>query len=334
MLGLSSLTDSVHASALFAPYQHVAEHVTADNLKIQTSVYGQPQALIRNGRSVLPASISSAIWGFASGECGQEVWGGHNADQFAQANVADFNQAGLAYLISTGGQAAMFTCASDEGMRQFVERYQSPMLKGIDFDIEGQQSDQQIEDLVLRARYLQQNFPHLRLSFTLATHAGSDARRASLNRTGELVVRLLKQHQVNSAIINLMVMDYGKASRQVCVVKSLGPAKTKRCDMGKSALQAVQNVASKYDLSYSRLAVTAMIGVNDVLENVFSLRDAQQMLDDARNYGYAGVHYWSLDRDRSCTQARLRQASPICHGLPRLPALSFAQTILPAPSAP
>ncbi len=307
----------------FAPYQHVALNFNAETSRIHTSVSGQPEPLIRDGRSILPARIETLIWGFASGECGQEVWGQVTGEQFAKENVADFVQAGLGYVLSTGGQAAMFSCGSDQGMASFIQRYDSPMLRGVDFDIEGQQSDQQIEQLVLRARYLRQHYPHLRLSFTLATHAGSDQRRASLNRTGEKVVHLIKQHQLDGAIINLMVMDFGKASSKVCVLRG------KRCDMGKSAWQAVQNVSHTYQIPVSQIAVTAMIGVNDVLENVFDLNDARQMLDDARQHAYAGVHFWSLDRDRSCQQKLVKQASPVCHGMPGLAPLTYSMILNP-----
>lgn len=327
LITLSAVNASALAETLVAPYQHVAQHFSAENSQIRTSVLGQVEAVVRDGRSILPATIPTLIWGFASGECGQEVWGTRAGELFATQNVADFNQAGLRYILSTGGQAAMFSCASDEGMRQFVQRYQSPMLAGIDFDIEGQQTDQQIEDLVLRARFLQENFPALRVSFTLATHAGTTARKANLNRTGDLVVRLVQKHQMDKAIINLMVMDYGPASPRVCVLDAATKSKAVRCDMGRSVHQAVSNVARRYKLAYSRIAVTAMIGVNDVLENVFDLHAAQRMLTDARHYGYAGVHFWSLDRDRSCDAPEPKQASPICHGLPGLAPLSFSKTL-------
>lgn len=322
---------SAFAATLQAPYQHVAQHFSAESSQIRTSVLGQTEAVVQAGRSILPATIDTLIWGFASGECGQEVWGSSSAERFAAQNVADFNQAGLRYILSTGGQAAMFSCASDEGMRQFVQRYQSPMLAGIDFDIEGQQTDQQIEDLVLRARFLQENFPALRISFTLATHAGTSSRKANLNRTGDLVVRLLQKHRVDKAIINLMVMDYGSANSRVCVLKAKAKGQAARCDMGRSVHQAVSNVASRYKLAYTRIAVTAMIGVNDVLENVFDLDAAQRMLTDARRYAYAGVHFWSLDRDRSCSAPEPQQASPLCHGLPGLAPLSFSKTLLATP---
>lgn len=312
----------------FAPYQHVALNFAKQDKRIRSSVFAEAEPVIRAGQSILPASVKTLIWGFASGECGQEVWGEVDGAQFAKENVADFLEAGTGYVLSTGGQAAMFSCGSDQGMATFIQRYQSAMLKGVDFDIEGQQSDQQIEQLVLRGLYLRQHYPELRLSFTLATHAGSDQGRASLNQTGAKVLHYIKLHQLDNAIINLMVMDYGKASSKVCVLRG------KRCDMGKSAWQAVQNVSQTYQIPVSRIAVTAMIGVNDVLENVFDLNDARQLLADARQHGYAGVHFWSLDRDRSCKQKQLKQARPDCHGIPGLAPLSFTAVLNPDKSAP
>ena len=45
-----------------------------------------------------------------------------------------FDRAGVGYIVSTGGQGGVFTCATDEGMERFIARYASAHLLGIDFD--------------------------------------------------------------------------------------------------------------------------------------------------------------------------------------------------------
>ena len=221
------------------------------------------------------------------------------------------------YIISTGGQGGVFTCASDAGMARFVERYLSPRLVGIDFDIEAGQTAEQVDSLIRRAIYAQKRWPHLRYSFTVATHAASDGSRASLNRQGEGILAALRKAGMRDYVLNLMVMDYGPASKKVCVVKK------GVCDMGASAAQAARNVHGKYGVPYRQIALTAMIGVNDVVSNVHSIKDVQTMVRDARRLKLAGLHYWAHDRDTPCT-VPVKGADSRCSGMD-LPAGAYEQ---------
>ncbi len=236
-------------------------------------------------------------WAFATGECGDEKWGLYSGQQVADANVRAFNEAGIGYVVSTGGEGGVFTCASDEGMERFIARYDSPRLQGLDFDIEANQSAEQVGSLILRIKAAQIKHPQLRYSFTVATHAASDGSNKSLNAQGETILATLRRHGVRDFTFNLMVMDYGPGTRKVCVLKS---GKGKGCDMGKSALQAARNVNRKYALPMTQLELTPMIGVNDVVENVFTLDDARLLASQVHKRKLAGLHFWSLGRDRPC----------------------------------
>ncbi|KQV45341.1 hypothetical protein ASE26_16120 [Duganella sp. Root198D2] len=264
-------------------------------------------------------------WAFARGECGQERWGEADGAAVAAANVPRFVQAGVGYIVSTGGQGNIFTCATDEGMEAFVSRYQSPQLIGFDFDIEHGQTAQQIDALVGRIALAQRAHPHLRFSFTIATHAASDGSGRSLNETGEQVLAALRRHGVQEFVLNLMVMDYGPASRKVCV------ARRGRCDMGASAVQAAHNVHRKYQVPYAQIELTPMIGVNDVLENVYSLEDARATAAAVRKLGMAGIHYWSLDRDQPCSKPS-KAAEAACSSMGDVPAGAYQRILAPADS--
>jgi len=89
-------------------------------------------------------------------------------------------------------------------------------------------------------------------------------------------------------------MDYGEAIPRNCVV-SAGV-----CDMGRSAIQAARNVHVRYGLPMSRIELTPMIGVNDVVSNVFTLDDARLLAEFVRDCGLGGLHFGSLDRDAPC----------------------------------
>jgi chitinase len=280
-------------------------------------VAGPYQLLALSGGAAQRIPHGTSTWAFATGECGEEVWHEQSGQQVAARNVAAFVEAGRPYIISTGGAEHKFTCASSAGMERFVARYDSAQLVGIDFDIEDGQSPEQVDALMAAIRDAQRRRPQLRYSFTLATHAASDGSQASLNPLGESILAAVKRHGVQDAVFNLMVMDYGPASPEVCVLKS-GVVKDGVCDMGQSALQVARNVHAKYGIAYERIALTAMIGMNDVVSNVFSLDDAHTMVEGARTLKLAGVHYWSLGRDKPCAQSDnkpMTVASDACSGV-------------------
>ncbi|GAB2871634.1 hypothetical protein GCM10027277_46120 [Pseudoduganella ginsengisoli] len=262
-------------------------------------------------------------WAFASGECGDEHWGGQGGQAVADANVPAFAQAGTGYIISTGGQGNVFTCATDEGMERFIRRYASPQLIGFDFDIEAEQTAEQIASLAARIATAQKHHPHLRMSFTVATLAASDGSHASLNPTAQAVLAAVRKAGVQGYVLNLMVMDYGPAGKKACVVKKA------RCDMAASALQAARNVHIKYGVPYEQMELTAMIGVNDVVENVLTLRDAQAMAQGVRRMKLAGLHYWSLGRDKPCDKP-VTGADATCSTMKGVPAGAYLRTFAQA----
>lgn len=292
-LGLALAAQAAAApSFVYSPYQHLAHRTPY---------------IVEGMRSVASGALT---WAFATGECGAEKWGDESGHQVADAHVAAFDQAGVDYIVSTGGQGGIFTCATDEGMERFIKRYESKHLIGLDFDIEAGQTAQQVESLILRIKAAQVKRPQLRYSFTVATHAASDGSRKSLNGEGEAILAALRRNGVRDFTFNLMVMDYGPGERASCVLKRGGV-----CDMGKSALQAARNVSQKYGLPYAQIELTAMIGVNDVVSNVFTLDDARMLAAAVKKMKLAGLHYWSLDRDRPCAEPTTG-ASPICSTLP------------------
>lgn len=279
-------------SYIYSPYKHLAQ---------------QSPYIVDGKRISGPGALT---WAFATGECGEEKWDSETADQVAAANVASFDQAGVDYIVSTGGQGGVFTCATDEGMEKFIRRYESKHLIGLDFDIEAGQTAEQVDSLIKRIKVAQAKRPHLRYSFTVATHAASDGSRKSLNAESEGILNAIRRNDLREFTLNLMVMCYGPAQKSVCVLDRAGA-----CDMGKSAIQAAHNVHQKYGVPYSQIELTPMIGVNDVVSNVFTLADARLLAGKVKKMKLAGLHFWSLDRDKPCTE-KVEGASAVCSTLP------------------
>lgn len=306
---------------VYGPYKDLAMWRDSVTHVITAAHDGKPQPFIRDGK---PAFGPGALtWAFATGECGDETWAGQAAQDVANANVPQFDAAGVDYIISTGGEGGIFTCASDAGMERFIARYASKHLVGFDFDIEAGQTPAQVQSLVARIAAARLRHPALRISFTIATSAASDGTLGSLNAQGETILRAIAASGLRDHVINLMTMDYGPATAANCVVR--GGA----CDMGRSAVQAARNVSAKYGVPLSHIELTAMIGVNDVVENVFTLDDARVMAEAVRELGLAGLHFWSLDRDTPCVAVE-RTAMSTCSTLQHVRSGEFGRVLAKA----
>ena len=312
-------TSTARQGFVYSPYKYLPVAFDPASHSMSSAVLGKASPVIGAGGSILPPGVDALTWAFATGECGAENWEGIDPQRLADANVAAFERAGVDYIISTGGAAGIFTCASDAGMERFIARYDSPRLLGIDFDIETGQTAEGIAALVQRVRSAQFHHPRLRFSFTLATLAASDGSLGSLNPLGEQVLHAIRDAGLGDYYVNLMVMDYGPAIPGNCVV--VGGV----CQMGKSAIQAAENVHAGYGIPMNRIELTPMIGVNDVTANVFTLDDALLTAQFVRAGRLGGLHFWSLDRDARCAPDDAPGASPVCNTHDSVPSLAYTR---------
>lgn len=309
------------ANLLFSPYKDVTVNLNWNTNVMQSAVTGSAIPVVGSGGLVSTSvpDLSAITLAFATGECGSENWGGVPGATFASANIAALSSAGLPYVVSTGGEAGVFTCGSTAGFASFLSRYMSPQMVGVDFDIEGGQSQAQINALVAAAVYGQSLYPNLRFSFTLATLGASDGSYGGVNSLGDEVIKAIQASTLTNYTINLMVMDFGGPSSSVCVVSNGA------CDMGQSAIQAVTNLEHTYGIPASKIELTPMIGVNDVSSENFSTANADAITSYAVANGLAGLHFWSLDRDTPCNQST---ASPTCNSVSTSTPLQYTKEFL------
>ncbi|MFI5298080.1 MAG: glycosyl hydrolase [Polyangiales bacterium] len=305
---------------VFSPYKDTSINMDWSHNVISTQVGGSATPLASDLQAAGGHTITLA---FATGECGAENWGGVQGDAMASANVSLLSAAGIDYILSTGGAAGSFTCATDAGMSTFLARWASPHLIGVDFDIEAGQSQDVITALVQRIQKAHGTNPGLRFSLTIATLGGGPTGSTAsslgsgapddLNVYGDDVIGAVKSvlgFDGSSAswpsyvTVNLMVMDYGDALTSNCVVS--GGA----CDMGQSAIQAAYNLHDKLGVPYANIELTPMIGGNDATTELFTLENADATSAFVKSQGLAGVHYWSYDRDTDCPKGA---ASPTCN---------------------
>ena len=302
---------------IFSPYKDTSINMNWNTNVITTTVSGAPMPIA----SDLPASGGKTVTlAFATGECGSESWGGVPGAAMASANASMLAQAGVKYIVSTGGAAGSFTCGSDSGMSTFIDRWASAGLIGVDFDIEAGQSPSVIQDLVSRIQSAHGSYAGLRFSLTIATLANNDGASAaqslgsgvqdSLNAYGDDVLAAVRS-TFGSAwpsylTVDLMTMDFGSASSGVCVVSG------GQCEMGQSAIQAAYNLHDRAGVPYSNIELTPMLGQNDNPAEQFTLADADTVAHFAIAQSLAGVHYWSYDRDVDCGAG---SASATCNSM-------------------
>ncbi|MEY9839790.1 carbohydrate-binding protein [Streptacidiphilus sp. EB103A] len=318
--GTGTGTGSV-SGLLFSPYKDVTINMNWNTYQMQSAASGSVLPVVGSGSLVSQyvPKLPALTLAFATGSCGSETWGGVSGANLAAENVPQLHAANLNYVVSTGGAAGTFTCASTAGMESFIARYASPNLVGIDFDIEGGQSQSDIQNLVAAAAGAQAQYPKLQFSFTLATLGASDGSYGGVNSLGNEVVQAVKGSSLTNYVINLMTMDYGNASSSVCVVTSGS------CEMAQSAIQAVKNLEHTYGIPASKIAVTPMIGMNDATSEIFTTADVNTLTSYAVSNGLAGLHYWSLDRDTPCSDTF---ASPTCDSVSSTTPLGYTDKFL------
>ena len=306
---------------LFSPYKDVTINMNWNTYQMQSAVEGSAIPLVGSGSVVsnYVSNLPAITLAFATGSCGSETWGGAPASTWASENVPQLHAANLNYVISTGGEAGTFTCTSASGMDSFVARYASSNLVGIDFDIEGGQSQSDIQNLVNSAVGAQSTYPNLQWSFTIATLGASDGSYGGVNSLGNEVVEAVLGSSLKNYVINLMTMDFGSASASVCVVVSGA------CEMAQSAIQAVKNLEHTYGIPASKIAVTPMIGLNDNTAETFTIADVDTLTSYVKSNGLAGLHFWSFDRDTPCSDD---YASPTCNSISSTTPLEYTKRFL------
>jgi len=91
--------------------------------------------------------------------------------------------------------------------------------------------------------------------------------------------------------------------------------------MGVSAIHAAEAASKQLQ---EAVVVVPMIGQNDIMQEVFTLEDAQMLASYAAEHPdvVAGLSAWSLGRDRQCMPTLCEDditASPSCSGVRQAP---------------
>ncbi|MEU3778562.1 chitinase, partial [Streptomyces sp. NPDC032472] len=247
------------------------------------------------------------------------LWGGVTAlgSDHVASQIAALRAKGGDVRVSFGGAAGSelaLACSSAADLAaaygKVVDAYG---LTKADFDIEGAA----LPDTAANTRraqaiaLLQQKHPGLNVSFTLPVMP------EGLTQPGIDLLANAKRNGVAVSAVNVMAMDYGPAYSG---------------DMGGYAIQAatatqaqIKGVLGLSDAAaWKTVAVTPMIGVNDVASEIFTVEDATQLAGFARTKGLAWLAMWSGARDRQCPGGPKNSADATCSSITQSP-LAFTK---------
>ncbi|MET9929985.1 MULTISPECIES: cellulose binding domain-containing protein [unclassified Streptomyces] len=254
-----------------------------------------------------------------SGGACAPLWGGVTdlANDKVAAQIGALRAKGGDVRVSFGGAAGhelALNCSSAPALAaaygKVVDQYE---LTKVDFDVEGAA----LPDTAANTRrsqaiaQLQKSHPGLDVSFTLPVMP------EGLTQPGVDLLADAKRNGVRVDAVNIMAMDYGPAYS---------------ADMGTYAIQAatatqaqIKGVLGLSDAAAWRaVAVTPMIGVNDVTTEVFKVEDATRLVDFAKSKGLGWLSMWSSTRDKQCPDGAVNRADATCSSILQQP-LAFTK---------
>ncbi|MFD9685291.1 cellulose binding domain-containing protein [Kitasatospora sp. NPDC059088] len=186
----------------------------------------------------------------------------------------------------------------------------------LDFDVEGGAIDdtaantRRAQAVAQLQREAAAKGSPLDVSFTLP------ALPSGLTQDGVDLVAGAKAAGVAIGAVNIMAMDFGD-----------GVAPNPQGRMGTYAIAAatatqaqVKSVLGLDDAAaWRKVAVTPMIGVNDVASEVFTVADAEQLADFAAGKHLAWLAMWSGTRDKACAGGARPTADASCSSIVQQP---------------
>jgi hypothetical protein len=216
--------------------------------------------------------------------------------------VQQLQAAGVTVVYSIGGANGIDPAAYCTSASSLQAVYQTAVsrygIKYLDFDIEGAATDETAE-ITLRDKALvglEAANPGLVISYTIPVLPTGLVANDGLN-----LLSSAKSDGVALSVVNIMTMDYG----------------TSGIEMGSAATEAAGDTETQIQQAglSATVGITPMIGQNDSGGEIFTLADANTLLNFANAHSYVSrLAMWSMGRDNgSC--AGDTSASPSCSGV-------------------
>ncbi len=231
----------------------------------------------------------------ADGDACEPAWNGTTplGDRAVKSRVAALTESGASVRVSFGGASGTELAGACDDADDLADAYGAALdaagATAADFDVEGDAlKDSDAVDLRSEAiARLQRDRPRLTVSFTLPVMP------SGLDDDALALLHSANDASVEVSTVNIMTMNY---------------ASSYDGDMGDYAERAARathrQVRDVFETSpataWRALALTSMLGVNDVENETFTLEDAAQVRKFAEEKGIAWVSMWATFRDREC----------------------------------
>ncbi|MGP3987559.1 chitinase [Streptomyces sp. 3N207] len=249
----------------------------------------------------------------SGGGC-EPKWGGSQElkDNPVAKQIPDLRAKGGDVRVSFGGangsELGLACNSAEELAKAYGKVIDAFDLKKIDLDIEGAAlPDTEANERRAKAiASLQKSHSDLDVSYTLPVMP------EGLTEPGVALLKNAKENGVKVSAVNIMAMDYGPSYDG---------------DMGEYATKAAtashKQVATALGLddaaAWKALAITPMIGVNDVNVEIFKPEDAKEVRAFADKHGMGWLSMWSGTRDKPCPGGPKDQADPTCSSIDQQP---------------
>ncbi|MGJ9374051.1 chitinase [Nesterenkonia sp. CF4.4] len=256
----------------------------------------------------VPDVVLSFIVADEEGSC-TPSWGTYYGLEEAGAEldldrrIQRLREQGAGVVVSFGGainQELATVCESAEELarayRQVIDRYD---LDTIDLDIEGpalqdpRSNALRAEAVALLQQELSAEDKPLAVWLTLPVIP------TGLTADGRDVVIGMLESGTDLAGVNLMTMNYGEARDS----RSMFDASADAMRATHRQLEIMYEQAGiplSSEVLWGKLGATPMIGQNDVVDEIFTIDDAQRFNEFAGENGIGRMSMWSLNRDATC----------------------------------
>ncbi|MFG2128416.1 chitinase [Streptomyces sp. NPDC048751] len=222
-------------------------------------------------------------------------WNGTHAvgDSPVTSRISALTKTGGTVRVSFGGASGKELAATCDSASKLAAAYGAALdaagSSQADFDIEGDElTDSDSVDLRSEAiAALQKERPDLEVSFTLPVMpSGLDADSLALLESAN-------EHDVQVSTVNIMTMNYGESYDD-----DMGDYAVTSATATQAQLKKVFGLSDAG--AWRGMALTSMIGVQDVANETFTLADAAEVRTFAEEKEIAWVSMWSTFRDQQC----------------------------------
>jgi len=272
-----------------------------------------PQDLVRMRAD---AQVDGLILAFVIGGPGcRPVWSRGGLDVAApevKSRIEALRRAGAPVWISFGGAGGRDLSQACDSVEKLTAAYSAVVHNhrpdGIDLDVEGRSltdragNARRVAAISALQRAAAGAGNTLKLSYTLP------AARDGIPPDGVGLVKDSIAAGISITAVNVMIMNYGWG------VTDLGGEAVRQAGMAQELVRRLWPALSDRE-AWQRVALTPMVGCNDVRGEIFHRGDARAVARFAGTRDIGWLSYWSLERDRACPLPPPPQPSWHCSGV-------------------